>query len=39
MSEEIEILNYDSKGNKINPKSLIIKDKIIYEIIKKYMRR
>lgn len=38
MSEKIEIFNLDTKGNKINPKNLILKDKIIYEIIKKYIK-
>ena len=38
MSEKIEIFNFDSKGNKINPKNLIIKDKTIYEFIKKYVK-
>lgn len=36
--EEIEVFNFDLRGNKIDPKDLIIKDKIIYEIIKKYIK-
>ncbi len=36
MIENIEIFNFDAKGNNINPKKFIIKDKTIYEIIKKY---
>ena len=34
----IEVRNYDSKGNKINPKLIVIKEKIIYELIKKYIK-
>jgi len=30
------VKNYNSKGEEINPESLIIKIKAIYEIIKKY---
>lgn len=37
MSENIEIFNFDAKGNKIDPKELKVKDKVIYEIIKKYV--
>lgn len=38
MSENIEVFNFDAKGNKIDPKELIVKDKTIYEIIKKYIK-
>lgn len=38
MTENIEIFNFDAKGNKIDPKELKVKDKVIYEIIKKYIK-
>ncbi len=37
MDEKIEVINYDDQGNIINPKQLIIKEKVIYELIKKYI--
>ncbi len=38
MSENIEVFNFGAKGNKIDPKELIVKDKTVYEIIKKYIK-
>ena len=38
MNKNIEIYNYDAKGNKINPKFMIIKEKLIYELVKKYIK-
>lgn len=38
MSDEIEVFNFDANGKKIDSKDLIIRDKIIYEIIKKYIK-
>lgn len=38
MSEKLEVFNFNSKGNKINPKNIIIRDKTIYEIIKRYVK-
>ena len=38
MTENIEIFNFDAKGNKIDPNELKVKDKVIYEIIKKYIK-
>lgn len=38
MSENIKVFNYNSKGKLIDPKKIIINEKIIYEIIKKYIK-
>ncbi len=38
MNEDIKVFNYNSKKQKINPKDLVITDKFIYEIIKKYIK-
>lgn len=38
MDKNIEICNYDSKGNKIDPKLIKIKEKLIYELVKKYIK-
>lgn len=36
--EEIEVFNFDANGNRVDSKDLTIKDKIVYEIIKKYIK-
>lgn len=38
MNKNIKIFNIDAKGNKIEPQKIIIKDKVIYGIIKKYIK-
>lgn len=38
MNKNIEIYNYDSKGNIVDPNLMIIKIKIIYNIVKKYIK-
>lgn len=34
----IEVYNYDKNGNKIDPLKIIIKEKVIYELVKKYIK-
>ncbi len=38
MNKNIEIYNYDSKGNKIDPNLMVIKIKVIYDLVKKYIK-
>ncbi len=39
MNKAIKIMNYDFKGNQIDPKQLTIRDKMIYELIRKYIKK
>lgn len=34
----IEVYNYDKNGNKIDPLKMLLKEKVIYETIKKYIK-
>lgn len=34
----VEVYNYDKNGNKIDPLKIILKEKIIYELVKKYIK-
>lgn len=34
----VEVYNYDKNGNKIDPLKIILKKKIIYELVKKYIK-
>lgn len=38
MNKNIEIYNYDSKGNKIDPNLMVIKIKVVYDLVKKYIK-
>lgn len=38
MDKSIEVYNYDSKGNPIDPNLIVIRIKIIYDLIKKYIK-
>ena len=38
MNKNIEIYNYDSNGNKVDPSLMVINIKVIYEIVKKYIK-
>ena len=38
MNKNIEIYNYDSNGNKVDPSLMVINIKFIYEIVKKYIK-
>ena len=37
-SNDIQVYNYNSNGHKINPKLIVLKEKLIYELIKKYIK-
>ena len=37
MNKNIEIYNYDSNGNKVDPSLMVINIKVIYEIVKNNM--
>ncbi len=37
-SNNIQVFNYDSNGVQINPKLIVLKEKLIYELIKKYIK-
>ena len=38
MNKNIKVFDYDLEGNKVNLKDFKVKDKVIYEIIKKYIK-
>ena len=36
--QSVRVENYDKDGNKIEPKEIILKDPLIYSLLKKYLK-
>jgi len=38
LNKNVKVINYYLKGNIVNPSDLVIKEKIVYELIKKHIK-